>query len=77
MPKQRKPDFVEISENHVISTRGIMSIRQKLDTTVEVRYISGYTETVRGMSMEELLTKLGRNPRLKGDTDSGSSDPSA
>ena len=72
MPKERKPDFIEVTPSHVISTKGIMSIRQRgMGGDIEVRYISGYTETVRGMSMCELLDKLGRNPLVQGGADSG------
>jgi len=69
MTRERMPDFVEISEGHVIATRGIMSIKQQ-PGFVEVRYISGYVEEVMEISMVELLTSLGRNPLLEGRTDS-------
>lgn len=70
MPKQRKPDFIEVSPNHVIATRGIMSIRQRVEGSIEIRYMTGYTETVRDMSMPELLEKLCRNPLTQGGADS-------
>ena len=66
----RKPDFIEVTPNHVIATRGIMSIRQKFDGEIEVRYITGYSEKISGVSMPELLDKLGRNPLGRGGADS-------
>lgn len=72
----RKPDFIEIAEGHVIATRGIMAIKQRADF-IEVRYITGFSEEIRGISMTELLDKLGRNPLTRGDTDSGRSSAGA
>lgn len=68
--KERKPDFIEVGDGHVIATKGIMSISQLFNGSVQIRYITGYTETVRNMSMPELLDKLGRNPLAQGRTDS-------
>lgn len=68
-PKFKKPQFVEVAPDHVVSTRGIMSIRQNETGDISIRYISGHTETVSTMSMPELLDKLGRNPLRKGSAD--------
>lgn len=69
MHKSRKPEFVEVEQNRVISTKGIMSITQMVDGTIRVRYISGYAEDITSLSMPELLTKMGRMPDAQSSAD--------
>jgi hypothetical protein len=71
--------LVEIKPGLVLSNKGIRSIKMEprpfmagTEFDIRVTYIGGNTELLPAeeISMEELLTKLGRNPRAKGRTDS-------